>query len=288
MSLSDYTDMDRNKDGCGPSCEKHRLDFQRCGKCRRCGGMFMAAKWFTKEEAAEIERKSEEKKMIQKEREEKKQQEENRKKEAKQNEEKIKRVVLINQFARVTEPKNKSPAAEYQANRRDKMSEDKKERAKEKDKIRKRQWRQEESIYETTEDEKVAVAARMAKCRHNKDEEKMNKEKEKATLGMRDCRKRKKEDLASEDGHSYTPRTKRMHSITRKNVKRRLRYIKETGKCEELINYYNTEKQEWLFMNPSGDHYRKKHYDVWHVDDDDDYEIVDLVNKDYMDVLVLR
>ena len=38
-------------------------------------------------------------------------------------------------------------------------------------------------------------------------------------------------------------------------------------------------------MDTNGVHYRKKHYDVAHVDDDNDYEEVDLDIKDYMDLL---
>ena len=99
----------------------------------------------------------------------------------------------------------------------------------------------------------------MAKCRHNKDEQKVKEANEKAKVGMRLCNERKKEALASEDGHWYTSRTKRSHPITRKNVSRTQRYIKETGTSVELINYWNEEKKMWLYMDPSGVHYRRKY-----------------------------
>ena len=289
MSIDD-PNMDRNKDGCGPSCEKHQYSSIRCGSCRHCGGQFMAAKWYTKEEAAEIKKKSHEDKMRQEERKNLKKQEEERKDEAKKN---PTRVVLRDRFAKGNTTFNKqSQSAVYQAERKAAMSEDAKIRAKEKDKIRKRESRKEESIIwkdcETTDNWKLLVASRTALCRHKKDEEKVKEANEKAKLGMQVCMKRKKEAVASEDGHWYISRKKRMNPIARKNVRRVLRYIKETNTSEELIYYFNEEKQEWLYMNPFGVHYRKLHHDMAHVDDDDDYEIVDLVIKDYMDLLVIN
>ena len=213
-------------------------------------------------------------------------QEKERKEEAKQN---PTPVVLIDLFARrITKRKKPSPSAVRQANRKAALSEDEKKRLREKDKIRQREKRKEESIYETTDDQKQAGASRMAMCRYKKDEKKKKEANEKAKLGMRICMKRKKEEIASEDGYWYASRTKRSHPIARKNVERHSRYIKETNTCEELIYYFNIEKQEWLYMNPFGVHYRKKHHDVAHVDDDDDYEIVDLVVKDYMDLLLIN
>ena len=246
----------------------------------------MAAKWYTKEEAAEIERKSQEKEIRRQERLNREKQEKERREEAKQNTESRTRVVLIDRFAsQTTKRKRQSASAVYQANRKATMSEDDKKCAREKDKIRQREKRMEESIYETTDDQKLAGASRMSMCRHKKDEKQKKEENEKAKLGMRENRKRKKEEIASEDGYWYASRTKHTHPIIRKNVRRELRYIKETNTCEELINYFNIEKQEWLYMDPNGVHYRKKHYDVAHVDDDNDYEEVDLDIKDYMDLL---
>jgi hypothetical protein len=55
-----------------------------------------------------------------------------------------------------------------------------------------------------------------------------------------------------------------------------VRYDKETRTAEELIYYWNEEQWKWLYMNPSGVHYRKKRRHVHYADDDDDYEIVHL------------
>ena len=75
--------MDRNKEGCGPSCQKHPLELQQCGTCRLCGGKFMSGIWYTKEEAAEIRRKSQDKELRRQERLNIKKQEKERKDEAK-------------------------------------------------------------------------------------------------------------------------------------------------------------------------------------------------------------
>jgi hypothetical protein len=184
-----------------------------------------------------------------------------------------------------TTKKNRSPSAVKQAERKAAMTEEEKVRVKEKDKKRKKEERKEESKYETPEQKQIAGAARTALCRNKMSEEMKQEANEKAKLAMRESRKRKKEEGGE---YECNPRQNRKHAITRKNVSREFRYIKETGTCEELINYYNKDTREWLYMNSSGVHYRKKHYDVWHVDDDDDdYEVVDLVNKDYMDLLVI-
>ena len=247
----------------------------------------MSGIWYTKEEAAEIRRKSQDKELRRQERLNIKKQEKERKDEAKKN---PTPVVLIDRSAtQITKPKNQSASAAYQAVRKAAMSDDVKKLTKEADRIRKREKRKEESIYATTDDQKLLGASRMVKFRRKQGDEKTKEANENAMLGMRESRKRKNEALASEDGHWYALRTKRTHPIARKNVSRELRFIKETNTCEELINYLNTEKQEWLYMNPSGVHYRKKHYDVAHVDDDDDdYEIFDLINKDHMDLLVIN
>ena len=62
----------------------------------------------------------------------------------------------------------------------------------------------------------------------------------------------------------------------------------------------NEEKKMWLYMDPSGVHYRRKYSrrpllnadGTWngggYVDADDDYEIVQLDNNDHMDLLVLK
>jgi hypothetical protein len=249
----------------------------------------MFAKWHTKKEAAEYERKEQEKEeRVKMRREEQLKREYDKmelKHKAKQN---VTRVVLKVPDLQPISMKisSTSPEAVYKKNRKATMTEDKKILAKEEDKTRKREQRKEESKYETTEEQKIACAARTALCRSKMDNEKKEKANEKSKLAMREHRKRKKEEMASEDGYLYTPRNNRKHAITRKNVSREFRYIKETGTCEELINYFNKEKQEWLYMNPSGVHYRKLHFDIAHLDDDDDYEIVDLDNKDYMDLLV--
>ena len=273
-------------------------------RCRRCGGMFYF-RWYTREGVEEKRRERQEMKeleMMRKEEAADRRRENERKAEAKKN---LTQVVLIDRFAKqVTKTKKRSREAEYQAKRKAGLSEDQKERAKEIDKIRKREERKQERIdregYEYNDEWKQAGASRMAKCRHNKDEQKMKEANEKAKVGMRECNKRKKEALASEDGHWYAPRTKRSHPITRKNVSRILRYIKETGTYVELIYYWNEEKKMWLYMDPSGVHYRRKYSrrpllnadGTWngggYVDADDDYEIVQLDNNDHMDLLVLK
>jgi hypothetical protein len=274
---------------CGPSCAKHRLMYCCYGECDRCGGKFMFAKWHTKKEAAEYERKEQEKEeRVKMRREEQLKREYDKmelKHKAKQN---VTRVVLKVPDLQPISMKisSTSPEAVYKENKKATMTEDKKTLAKEKNKLRKRKQRKEESEYETTEGQKIAGAARTDLWRSKMDKEKKEKAKEISKLAMRENRKRKKEEMASKDGYSYTPRNNRKHPITRNNVRRDVRYIKDTGACEELINYFNKEKQEWLYMNPSGVHYRKLHYDIAHLDDDDDYEIVDLDNKDYMDLLV--
>ena len=235
--------------------------------CEVCGGRYINGIWYSKEGQEARERKIEAF-------------------------EHVTQVDFKDKFAKpIKKLKKRSPSAVKQAKRKAAMTEDEKKSAKEKDKIRNQEKRREESKYETTEDHKIGGAARTALCRHKKDEEGKKKANEQAKLGMQEYRKRKKDKTEDEDGDRYyedTSRTKRMHPIARKNVSREFRYIKETETWEELINYFNVEKQEWLYMNPNGVHYRKLHYDRVHVYDDDDYEIVDLDVKDYMDLLVIN
>jgi hypothetical protein len=76
-------------------------------------------------------------------------------------------------------------------------------------------------------------------------------------IGVQKVNKRKKDDPAALGEETDTPRKRRTHPIARKNVSRALRYVAETGMCEELVHYWNAEKEEWLYLNPSGVHYRK-------------------------------
>ena len=274
-----------------PTCDKE----ERYRQCRAKSGplyleevekskAYNIAQQRKKEEDAERERKRIDEKTREQERLKKEKEEKKRK--AKEEEYKgknISRVVLKDQYAtQVTKAKSQSDEAVYQATRKAAMSDDQKERAKEKDRKRKREERKEESKYETTEAQKKSGAARTAKCRQKKNDVQKKEANHTAMLGMRECKKRKKEDPAAEDGYWYgTPRKKRSHPITRKNVYRKLRCVKETGTYEELITYWHEEKKMFLYMNPSGVHYRRKHPGVpAYANDHNDYEIVHLDSKD--------
>jgi hypothetical protein len=113
-------------------------------------------------------------------------------------------------------------------------------------------------------------------------EEKKKEANEKAKLAMQTIKKRRLENDISENNRQYetTHRKKRKHPITRKNARRVLRFIKETGTYEELINYFNTEKKKWLYMNASG-----VHYQVASTVGDDNYQIVHLVDKTHMNLI---
>jgi hypothetical protein len=160
------------------------------------------------------------------------------------------------------------------------MTDIERQRAREKDKERKQEKRKQKSKCETTEEQKIAVAARTAACRNNMTAEKTQAANEKARVGMQESRKRRKKNVILQI-QEITPRKQRTHPIARKNVKRVFRFIKESGISEELIVYFNEEKQEWLHMNSFGVHYRqKKSYD-----NDEDYEIVQLIDISHMNFI---
>jgi len=68
------------------------------------------------------------------------------------------------------------------------------------------------------------------------------------------------------------------------------RYIRLTHIQQEWICYLNEEKMEYLYMNPSGVHYRKlRRVEVNQVDHDNTaYEIVDLHDKSYLNLLEIK
>ena len=204
------------------------------------------------------------------------------------------RVKAIATPTKLNEPKKRSPTAQNIADKRALLNDKERSAMKEKDKLRKREERMRNKEYGSTEVERIAGAARTAKCRSRMSEEGLKEANEKAKLGMRKLNKRKKDDPVAWGEETFTPRKQRKHPIARKNVSRVLRYIAETGKCEELVYYWNAEKEEWLYMNPSGVHYRK----LWTAlpgkfkyesyDNFNDYEVVsDLQNTDFKDILII-
>ena len=175
--------------------------------------------------------------------------------------------------------KERSVEAEPIANKRANRTEKEHEDDKEAHKLYMRERRKNKC---PSEKQRQASAERTVKCRERMTDERKKEEREKAAAGMQNFNATKR--TLEEDPEACEKKVchdRRQHPMTRKNAVRKELYNKETKKIDELVRYWNEEKQENLFVSPWGIHFRSGN--GCHIYDH--MEIVTLRDKSFLDFM---
>ena len=104
-----------------------------------------------------------------------------------------------------------------------------------------------------------AVAERTAKYRSNMDQAMQEKAREKAKTDMQNFRRnekrRKEEDPEAYAQETIMLRTRRHHLMTWKKNRREEQFNMQTLQYDELVIYWNEEKQKNLYVSPTAEHF---------------------------------
>lgn len=178
---------------------------------------------------------------------------------------KVNKVVFSITRKRVKTDKDKERSVEAQrlATKLEAMTPKERQEKREADKIYMRAYRAGRQL---SEKDCQAAAERTARYRSNMDDEKKEKARETAKIGMQKSRgnekRRMEEDPVAYAEETFMPRTRRQHLMTSKKNRRAEKFNKKTRKYDELVSYWNEEKQEYLYVSSTAEHFRDNLWSV--------------------------